>query len=209
MGEVAGDVAPYSSSGWCFSELSIGLLGNQLDTYSADSEPVRQLVRPESLCEKELQKFIDASNAELASKVFFNEDDRMIVRGIIKNFLYKSRLVSAIEAKDAGALTAILQDVQHHGLYDFLEQPVDASLNTPLHLAVAMGFTEGVTQLLQRGARRSCINLYGDMPMQCRMLPRLSAAAMACRFYRQGKDDSGPAQGSGQAAKPTSHFFED
>mmetsp|Transcript_128366 Transcript_128366/g.410441 ORF Transcript_128366/g.410441 Transcript_128366/m.410441 type:complete len:120 (+) Transcript_128366:670-1029(+) len=77
-------------------------------------------------------------------------------------------------------------------------------MNTPLHLAVARGFTSGVRQLLSSGANPTLRNLRGDTPVQYFLLPRLGSAASACRAVH-----SSLAAGAGDPEHVGAAFNED
>merc|ERR1711924_22983 len=67
------------------------------------------------------------------------------------------------------------------GLLSSLDEPVDDQLNTLLHLAVRVGSTSAVQELLHHGAKAGLRNLRGDTPTQWFLLPRCSKAAAVCR----------------------------
>ena len=73
-----------------------------------------------------------------------------------------------------------LEEVDSKRRWAILDQSVDASQNTPLHIAVQAGFADIVRVLLDAGANPQLRNVYGDTPSQWRMWPRLGAAARLC-----------------------------
>jgi len=182
--EVTGDVRSYNSSGWCHCEFTIASLGKQLHQYSSDCEPVRQRSQCAHLQEGGgLQAVADAFYAALALKTFVHESDREVACEIISRYAWKGRLVEAINSKDVDGLSKVLGEIARLQLRDLLEQPVDATQNTPLHLAVARGFAAGVGLLMQSGARLDLTNRYGDTPVQCCLMPRLCKAARMARNF--------------------------
>jgi len=76
----------------------------------------------------------------VARKKFFCEQDRAIVGKIARDYVLKRRLAEAIKTKSRAEATTVLQELDDNGLQDFLDQPVDRSLNTFLHKAVANRF---------------------------------------------------------------------
>jgi len=203
--EVTGTVVPYTESGWCFSELHVALLGGQLDKYSSQCGVVQKLAKPPHSSEgDELQHFVDTTNESLDGKFFQEEENRATVRGIIGRFVLKGRLVDAVRNRHAGRLAEVLSDLEHRQLRGFLDEPVDELMNTPLHLAVARGFTSGVRQLLSSGANPTLRNLRGDTPVQYFLLPRLGSAASACRAVH-----SSLAAGAGDPEQIGAAFIED
>jgi len=172
--EVPEGVAPYDTSGWCFSELNIANLGNQLSVYSP------QHVQPFLETSGHLDKF----EGSLQTKVFFKECDRHAVLNIGNDFLRKRRLMDAIKEKRASDINVICTELNGDRLQDLLDQPVDQVLNTCLHLAVAARFEDGVKILMHHGANPKLRNLHGDTPTQWFMWSRVGAAAKACRQSR-------------------------
>jgi len=126
----------------------------------------------------------------LWSKTFLQETDREVVRDIIRGFTAKRRLMQSIETNSLLDLEAVLEELREGHRLNFLDQPVDAKLNTPLHLAVNAGFTEGVRMLLDFGADKTLRNLSGDTPVQWYIWPRRSKAARVCREFPQRKRPS-------------------
>merc|ERR1740123_1653730 len=83
-----------------------------------------------------------------------------------------------------------LQDMKRilSGLSDLqstLDEPVDAHLNTLLHVAVRSRSEGAAKMLLAHGARPEMRNLRGDKPTEWFALPRLGEAARVCRRATQ------------------------
>jgi len=187
LDQVAAGLSPYDKSGWCFSEVMIATLGKQLHPYSssyrpADSLSIQLPTDPTALSSaKSVEEFMGKVNEELATKIFFNPADRDCVRGIVSDFLAKRRLIDSIIMGDKSEVSNILMSLPPQRQQNMLDQAVDKTLNTPLHLAVQRGHSEVVKTLMQYGADPHTPNLWGDMPTQRFCFPRVNQAARVCR----------------------------
>ena len=157
-------------------ELCVAGLGKQLDTYSHDmvsrgSALLRSTNRRFS--ESEEASFLTAFHAELHNKRFQNEPERECVRTIVAEFVSKRKLYDAIKSGNVSEVSDILGGISSDRLQMLIGQPVDAGLNTPLHIAVAAGQSQIVKLLLEHGADRQVRNLWGDTPTQFFMVPRI------------------------------------
>jgi len=206
--EVTEDVASYWGSGWCFSEFSSALLTGRLDEFSramveacvrepevkTTVEPVLGRMRvPDSgartqqpsLMASTIPVILAAFEADLKTKLFFDEGDRSIVHGIVKGYLLLRQLWDAVQEHRASDVDMLLRELLAAGLQQTLDQAVGPSLDTLLHLAVRAGNVEITRALLRAGSSPSLRNLRGDKPSQLFMWPRSSAAAELCR-QREG-----------------------
>jgi len=120
--------------------------------------------------------------AELEQKVFFYPDDAHAVRDIMHAFVLKRMLLDGIEAGDNGQICRVVERLQRANLaHVTLNQPVNAALDTPLHVAVRQRNTVAARVLVDSGASSTRQNLRGDTPCQYFMLPRSSKAARLIR----------------------------
>jgi len=176
--EVSAHAHSYDHSGWCFSEITIANLGNQLETYS-----------PTFCKDINVEEFEAGFEGSLAGKNFVNEADRKTVRNIVNDFLRKRRLIEGVKRRDEQCMTTVLSELSLSGsrLQSLLDQPIDPKLNTILHVAVAMRFQRGAEILIDYGARCDLLNVKGDSPLQWYLFPRLSRTAWACRARDKAK----------------------
>jgi len=188
--EVPEGVAKYEDSGWCFCELCIASLGKQLKTYNLRNLILKAISSRRLSGTGSTNSFLAYVAEQIESKNFHFQGDRNTVQSIIDRFSYKSILAEAIAAQNDTELSNLLASLKSRGLQDLLNQPIDAALNTPLHLAVKQGFKAGVMQLMHSGAALGPRNLCGDTAVQCYMWPRLRSAAFACR--RVGRRGTSP-----------------
>merc|ERR1712051_565245 len=104
--EVTPEVAPYESSGWCFAEFCSALLTKQLSKYSAEAldeyvssdnfSCIVMEMAEGTIDEHREQKFIEAFDADLSKRIFFDEEDRQIVRGFVIGCLLIRQLRDAV-----------------------------------------------------------------------------------------------------------------
>jgi len=99
----------------------------------------------------------------------------------VERFLLKRSLIDSIRMKSHEVFHRIVEDICSKDIAHVLNEPCDATLNTPLHLAVCSGCKEMVAVLITRGADSHVRNLRGDTPTQFFALPRLREAARECR----------------------------
>eukprot|EP00928_Gymnodinium_smaydae_P097759 TRINITY_DN8931_c0_g2_i1.p1 TRINITY_DN8931_c0_g2~~TRINITY_DN8931_c0_g2_i1.p1 ORF type:complete len:625 (-),score=99.65 TRINITY_DN8931_c0_g2_i1:115-1989(-) len=192
--EVAPDCTEYLTSGWCYSELAVAALGKQLDFFSSRMAQESQLAQMHSAVQGDALQALKANfERELASKLFREDSDRAIVREIFDGFLLKAQLRNAIETHNTPEVQRVLSEIRRRGLEHLLDQPVDLSLNTLLHLAVARRFHEATAALLEFGADVLLTNIVGDAPWQWKMLPRLcNTAARACFMFNASAAGGSP-----------------
>ena len=175
-------VPPYHTSGWCFAELTTAALGKQLIKYSHDHEENAAIGRDTSLGHASATSIFQvAFEAELAQKIFFFNSDRVIVRNIVNDYVSKRRLMEAIDRKDRNAVLSVLLELPNGRRQVMINQPVDETLNTPLHRAVQIGCVEVAQLLINHGADPNWKNVRGDHPAQWFIFPRMRRAAQACR----------------------------
>lgn len=178
-----GAVHGYMESGWCFCEFTIAALGKQLDIFSRRAQVGEEWFRRgwRSMCSKDAESFMECVSDEIAPMHFMQEADRLVALGIIQSFLWRRLLVDSIHSGKMSEVKRCLDALMNQGLESALHEPVDAGLNTVLHIAVRARQPVAVSLLLQRGARPCARNSLGDAPTQWLALPRLGAAAAACR----------------------------
>jgi len=152
--EVNHGIQPYSSSGWCFSESNIALLGHQLHMFSQASH---LWVRASIFI---WETFQDTFDQGLEDKIFFPESDRTIVKNIMKDFFYKRQVMEAIQRRRVNHVQRVLSNIVENRRWSILDQLVDQILNTPLHVAVRVGDTEVVRALIASGPHLT--NIRGD-----------------------------------------------
>uniref|UniRef100_A0A7S2PR99 Uncharacterized protein n=1 Tax=Zooxanthella nutricula TaxID=1333877 RepID=A0A7S2PR99_9DINO len=183
--EVIPGAHAYLESGWCFCEFQTAKLGRQLQKYSL--EALRELgfasEAGSDRCDKwHADEVISTMEAELERKRFYYPSDADAVRSIIKTFALKRMLLEAIEGRDMETLRSVVARLHEDELaQSTLDQPVNAALETPLHVAVRMANALAAKVLLDNGANPSLRNLRGDTPGQCFMLRRWSRAARLMR----------------------------
>merc|ERR1712150_35923 len=118
---------------------------------------------------------------ELGTKHFLHDSDRAVAMGIFQSFLARRVLSDAIYQKDVDEVRRHLALLVEKGLHATLDEPIDAYLNTLLHIAVQVRCATTVQELLLHGARADLHNLHGDRPSQKFLFPRLGRGAMLCR----------------------------
>jgi len=178
--EVTGTSESFLSSGWCYSESCTAWLGDQLGLFPSNNE-LRLRLDEQIPHVEDLPTVGLKLDRSLRKKTFLYDGDRFIARTMIGGFVLKWRLVNALQQKLALELDSVLRELAEGGFECIVNQPVDASLNTPLHYAVAVNFCVGVQLLLDAGADKYARNIYGDSPVQFFLFPRLREAARLCR----------------------------
>jgi len=173
LSEVTPDVHPYEDSGWCFSELSIARFGDRLTRFSPAYAREETHVRDSVL------------HSDLSTKRFFDENDRRVVAALLADFSLKDLLFTAVKNKESSMVNDLLAPMPNYRKYALLDQPIDDSLDTLLHRAVAGRSLELVLILLKHGAHPRLLNLRGDTAGQWFMFPRCSAAARHCLALRE------------------------
>jgi len=195
--EVAPDVHPYFSSGWCFSEFMSALMSKKLDMLSstaiteykkwltgqgkADRAAVIDQISLSILTNDFIAKFANVFDDDIVNKRFFNEADRTVVESIVKGYLLQRLLKDAIIAQHEERVQEYLGQMQDQDLLHVLQQPLDQDLNTALHFAVALPSVKITESILDAGADPDAINMAGDTAYQWCMFPRCSAGARLCR----------------------------
>eukprot|EP00929_Paragymnodinium_shiwhaense_P046244 TRINITY_DN23540_c0_g1_i3.p2 TRINITY_DN23540_c0_g1~~TRINITY_DN23540_c0_g1_i3.p2 ORF type:complete len:188 (+),score=50.84 TRINITY_DN23540_c0_g1_i3:243-806(+) len=134
-----------------------------------------------------IENFKQVFEKELEVKRFFNEDDRVIVRGIVMGYLEQRLLVDGLARQDVAAVRRSLRQLEQEGLLQSLQHPVDDSLDTLLHKAVRLPSSGIVQALLDAGADPLALNLIGDTPSQLFALPRLGASAQLARSRQRSQ----------------------
>jgi len=203
LDDVPDGVQPYSSSGWCFSELSIAKLGGQLQRYSESIEGYAGYSRKSSSAVNDSPRvsgssefsisgtqsnmvcvdsecFLSSLYRSLAKKVFFDEADREVVYNLVFDYFLKEKLVDAIREREIDLCKSLLKQLPPDRKRWMLSQSVDTHLNTHLHVAVGVKSVALTELLLAHGADPTCRNLEGDEAWQRYMFPRLSKAAFVC-----------------------------
>jgi len=200
--EVTPGAHAYSASGWCFSELMTAMLGKQLSRYSASmlTAAKRSSLRHSLATEMSFEvarDFLADFLQELDTKTFFDVSDKKIVKGIVIAFLLKRMLLDGILSRDVRKVKSVIQDLRRAEMLETtLDQPIGASLDTCLHVAVKVGALHVVQVILQSGAQVHLRNHRGDLPGQFFMWPRCSKAAQACRATASSMSTSLTSTGS-------------
>ena len=185
--EVPDGVASYMVSGWCFAELLTASLGGRLSVFSPDYAQTQDFLTlfSASGCDAtDLHDGICALDVQLSQKSFRAASDRTVVQSLIRGFLLKRILCEAVRRRELDRLSWVLHETDPSVVAGLLDQPVDDMLNTPLHLAVAQGFTEGALMLVDFGAHGFLKNIRGDTSVQRFGVPICSRAALAVRGAR-------------------------
>lgn len=208
--EVSGNVHPYFASGWCFSEFCSAMLTQKLKQFSAealveyaewlsttaDSGETRVSVETlekqssEALTAQGVADFTTMFETELSKKRLFNEDDRVIIRGIVSGYLLLRLLGDAIRNQNEPEVQRLLAELAHKELESNLYAPIDQSLDTLLHVAARLPSKDIILALLRAGCDPNVRNLYGDTPTQFYMLPRLGEGARLCQSWQNGPPEN-------------------
>jgi len=132
-------------------------------------------------------------NSEVRQKRFFFPADAEAVQRIISTHALKRMLMNAIEFGDIQRVRSVVARLQESELAQWaLDQPVNAALETPLHVAVRKANFMVAKVLLDSGASPLRRNLRGDTPSQCFMLPRWSRASQLSRSTATQAGESVP-----------------
>merc|ERR1712190_350078 len=98
------------------------------------------------------QDLLSYFNQDLDRKLFFKESDRERCRGMLRGYLVLGKLVDAVQKEQLGETEQYLQELEEAGLMHTLDQGVDASLDTLLHVAARGTASRIVSLLLSKGA---------------------------------------------------------
>merc|ERR1712150_7967 len=123
--------------------------------------------------EKTVIGFSRIFEKELSTKIFASEDDRLIVKGIVLRYLTNRLLHDAVENQSVIDVKRYLLEFSNECLNWSLNDAIDKSMNTLLHVAVKHTSVEIVVCLLKANADPKARNVRGDTPSQIFMLPRL------------------------------------
>jgi len=194
--DVTPDVHPYFASGWCYSEFCSAMLAKKLAKYShkalgayktwlteqgaGDLTLVGRLAE-NTLTVEDVRAFEAMFNKDFANKMFFNEDDRKTVDGIVKEYLTKRLLEDAIRTQDVDAVQTQISQLGAARAMNALNDPLDEHLDTALHIAVRLPSVDIVWQILAAGGNPRIQNWLGDTPTEWLLMPRCSAGARLCR----------------------------
>jgi len=171
-------VHDYMDSGWCTCELNVSMLGKQLGRYSEEALVAIDFQDSKLSLQMSASSFQQQVDQDLTAKHFEHDSDRMVAKGIIRGFLMKRLLADSIHRGSLQDMKRILSGLSD--LQSTLDEPVDAHLNTLLHVAVRSRSEGAAKMLLAHGARPELRNLRGDKPMEWFALPRLGEAGHKC-----------------------------
>lgn len=175
----------YFESGWCSLEFKLALLGKQSHMFRINLQHQEE----ESVVMNTMaaQSFRKMAVVDLEAKHFCYESDRIVAKSILDRMLNRRMLLDAVESGNLVRARHVLERLCASGLAAVLDEPVDAHLNTLLHVAVA-GRREGITRLLLSfGARPDLCNSRGDRPWQWFIWPRLNRASGRCLWQVYGR----------------------
>jgi len=202
--EVSGDVHPYFSSGWCFSEFCSALLSQKMELLSSkaiaeytewlakeadtDSEHLSLETLNElnsgTLSNQGMTQFLAVFEADLARKKLFNNDDRPTIAGIVQGYLLIRLLCDAVRNQNETDVQKYLTQLVQKKLKKTLSQAVDESLDTLLHVAARLPSKAITLALLDTGADPNVQNLAGDTPAQFYIFPRFGTQASLIREWQ-------------------------
>merc|ERR1712087_376702 len=100
----------------------------------------------------------------LAARHFLHESDLKVAQDIIHSFVAKRLLLDSIRRSALSEIQSILEELDSEKLRVTLNEPVDAGLNTLLHIAAQEGCIDSAQELLDYGAQPELRNLRGDVP---------------------------------------------